>query len=67
MSDSMGPDGKYLDSKYPGEQYEKKLADSEVTSEASEETPLIAEVSSEVTQAVGEFMEQAAAQNEAAV
>ncbi|QHN02969.1 ATP-binding cassette domain-containing protein [Granulicella sp. WH15] len=61
MSDETRPD-----EKYPGEQYEKKLADSEVTSEASEETPLTAEVSPDVTQAVGEFMEQAAAQNEAA-
>jgi phospholipid/cholesterol/gamma-HCH transport system ATP-binding protein len=63
MSDASGTDNE----KYPGEQYGKTSADSEVSSEAVEETPLLAEVSPEVTQAVGEFMEQAAAQNEAAV
>jgi phospholipid/cholesterol/gamma-HCH transport system ATP-binding protein len=62
MSDESGMGNQ----KYPAEHYEKKLPDSEKTSSAGEETPLTAEVSPEVSEAVGEFMEQAAAQNEAA-
>lgn len=49
------------------EQYEHKNPDNDVEpTSTTEETPLLAEVSAEAAPAVGEFMEQAAAQNEAA-
>jgi phospholipid/cholesterol/gamma-HCH transport system ATP-binding protein len=54
------------DEKFPAEQGDDKIADSEATSEAVGDVPLISEVSPEVSEAVGDFMEQAAAQNEAA-
>ena len=55
-----------------GEQYEKKRQDeaaepaAETVAKADPETPLVAEVSADVAETVGAFMEQAAAQNEAA-
>ena len=49
------------------EQYEQKIPDSAAEpAETDTETPLLAEVSPEVSEEVSAFMEQAAAQNEAA-